>query len=203
MTENKSQTKVHSKTKGGKILPALCSVFGTVLLLAVILSALPLSLPRLFGMRVYSVISGSMEPTLPVGSAVYVETVDPAEIRAGDIIAFSDEGVVVTHRVVEVRPDTGEFITKGDANDTPDIYPIARVNILGRVKAHFPLLGKLMMLYATREGKMAMAFFAFCGLLFRLMGSMIAARQKNAERAEKAPENETEGEDRKEERKEP
>ncbi len=187
MTENKSRIRNHSKTRGGKILPALCSVFGTVLLLAVILTALPLALPRLLGLQVYSVISGSMEPALPVGSVVYVETVDPSEIRAVDIIAFSDEGVVVTHRVVEVRPETGEYITKGDANPTEDIFPTAYVNVLGQVKGHVPVIGNLMMLYATREGKLAMALFAVCGLLFRLTGSWIRQREKRPAEAKNGP----------------
>ena len=51
----------------------VCKIFGTVCLVAVILVCLPLTLPRVFGYEIYTVISGSMEPAIPVGSLVYVQ----------------------------------------------------------------------------------------------------------------------------------
>ena len=193
MTEYSTKTEKRPKTRGGKILPALCSVFGTLVLLAVILSALPLAVPRILGCEVYSVISGSMEPALPKGSVVYVKKTDPAEVNAGDIVAFSDEGTPVTHRVIENRSQTKELITKGDANDALDLYPVPYVNVLGLVKAHIPGIGGWMMLYSTREGKLTLVFFAFCGLLFRLLGSRIREREKQLAEAEKQAENEKTG----------
>ena len=69
-----SGTKKQKQTgKGGKFLPALCGFLGTLILTAVILSALPLTIPRLMGYEIYTVVSGSMEPTLPVDSLVYEE----------------------------------------------------------------------------------------------------------------------------------
>ena len=187
MTENRTKTEERPKTRGGKILPALCSVLGTLILVAVILSALPMAVPRLMGYAVYSVVSGSMEPALPVGSAVFVKETDPAGLTAGDIVAFSDSGTVVTHRVTENWKESRELITKGDANPTEDIFPTAYVNVLGQVKGHVPVIGNLMMLYATREGKLAMALFAACGLLFRLTGSWIRQREKRPAEAKNGP----------------
>ena len=40
-------------------------VLGTGLLIALVLVCLPLTLPRMFGYHIYSVISGSMEPEIP------------------------------------------------------------------------------------------------------------------------------------------
>ena len=89
------------KPKGGKILPALCGVLGTLILLAVIAVSAPLTVPRLLGYEMFEIVSGSMEPTIPVGSVVYVKNVEPEKIESGDIIAFyKDEGDIVTHRVV-------------------------------------------------------------------------------------------------------
>ena len=56
------------------------SAMNSVLLLAVILLSLPLAVPRAFGYQPYSVVSGSMEPSIPVGSLVFVKNKDPLEI---------------------------------------------------------------------------------------------------------------------------
>ena len=41
---------------------------------------------RLVGLTPYAVLSGSMEPELPVGSLIYVRETDPATIQAGDTV---------------------------------------------------------------------------------------------------------------------
>ena len=85
---------------GGKVLPALCNVFGMLLLLGVIALCLPLVLPSVLGYQAFNVISGSMEPAIPIGSVIYVETVDPVDLEKDDIIAFyDDDGAVIAHRV--------------------------------------------------------------------------------------------------------
>ena len=62
---NESETSAHpSAGKGGKLFPALCSVFGTLILLSVIAVFLPLTVPRLMGYEIYEVVSGSMEPEI-------------------------------------------------------------------------------------------------------------------------------------------
>ncbi len=96
-----------------KWIPLLCNLLGCLLLVAVILISLSLTLPNALGYEMYHVISGSMEPTLPVGSLIYVEILTPEEIQAEDIIAFRSEGTVITHRVLRNRMVEGEFVTKG------------------------------------------------------------------------------------------
>lgn len=176
MTRDDRPSNDRPEKRGGKFFPALCSTLGTLMLTAVILSALPLALPRLLGYNAYSVVSGSMEPALPVGSVVYVESAGVSQIRAGDIIAFDDEGTVVTHRVIESRPQEGAFITKGDANPSLDIKPTPYWKLIGRVKLCVPLLGRVLSLYAVPEGKLALGTFALSGLLLRVLGSRLYAR---------------------------
>ena len=176
MTKDDRQNSDRPEKRGGKFFPALCSTLGTLILLAVILSALPLAAPRLLGYEAYSVVSGSMEPALPVGSVVYVEPAGVSQIRAGDIIAFYDEATVVTHRVMENRPQESAFITKGDANQSLDIKPTPYWTLIGRVKLCVPLLGRVLSLYALREGKLALGTFALSGLLLRVLGSRLRTR---------------------------
>ena len=72
----------------------------------VVLLAVALVGVRLAGIRTFTVLSGSMEPTYHVGSLIYVNKVDSAAIRPGQVITFMlDENTVATHRVVEVVPD--------------------------------------------------------------------------------------------------
>ena len=76
------------KAKGGGALALLCNVLGVLLIVAVIALAAPLTVPRLLGFEVYEVVSGSMEPAISTGSAVYAKQVEPTSVTEGDIIAF-------------------------------------------------------------------------------------------------------------------
>ena len=89
----------HIRKKAGLLIyvPALCSVIGTLMLLVVIAAALPLTVPNFMGYEIYNVVSGSMEPTIPVGSIIYVKEIDPSDIYSGDIIAFKSGDSIIMH----------------------------------------------------------------------------------------------------------
>ena len=161
---------------GGKWIPALCTIFGTLMLLLVVISCLPVVLARAAGNEVYNVVSGSMEPEIPVGRAVYVESAAPKEIGAGDVIAFRSGGSVVVHRVVENRAGEGEFVTKGDANAEADLYAAGYEDLIGRVSRHIPLLGSFLFLYTSSSGKIYAACFAGCGALLNLLAGRLRSR---------------------------
>lgn len=88
MKRNNDAFENRSEHRGGKFLPALCSVLGTLILISVILICIPVTAPKLMGYEIYDIVSGSMEPEIPVGSAVYVKAVSPEEVKEGDVIAF-------------------------------------------------------------------------------------------------------------------
>lgn len=168
---------------GGKIIPALCNLFGILILLSVILSCLPLTVPRLMGYEIYDVVSGSMEPEIPVGSVVYVEKAVPEDIVEGDIIAFLSGLSVITHRVVENRLVEGEFVTKGDANAAEDISAVPYTNLVGKVKYHFPIVGHLMSVYTSAVGKVYVICFAACGAMLNMLAGRLRDRQKELQKA--------------------
>ena len=108
-------------------------------MVAVICVLLPLTLPKLFGVKIYGVLTGSMTPSYPVGGVVYVVEAEADEVAVGDVITYrmgtaSDE--VITHRVKEI--EDGFFITKGDANPNVDPEPVAFERLIGRVECYFP-----------------------------------------------------------------
>lgn len=119
-----------------------------IVAVAVVLAVL-LAGVRLVGLQVFTVLSGSMEPTYHVGSLIYVKSVDPAQLQAGDVITFLlDEKTVATHRIIQVVPDEEDptvlrFATQGDANDAPDGSLVHYKNVVGTPVFTIPKLGYL------------------------------------------------------------
>lgn len=121
--------------------------FTTILVVIVVALAIMLVGVRVAGIQVYTVLSGSMEPTYHTGSLIYVKSVDYTEIEAGQVITFMlDEDTIATHRVVEVIPDeTDESVvryrTKGDANAAEDGSLVHYKNVIGTPIFSIPYMG--------------------------------------------------------------
>jgi signal peptidase len=146
------------KKKHRSPVAAFCSALGTVLLIIVVAACVPLTVPRLFGLQLYTVVSGSMEPSIPTGSLVYVEETEPEAVEAGEVIAFFgsvDSVSIITHRVVENRTLTGEFVTKGDANEKEDMNPVSYGQYIGEVVFSVPWLGNLAQAMTGGQGRAA------------------------------------------------
>lgn len=159
--------------KGGKIVPALCNIFGTLILLCVIAFCLPMTIARFKGHLVYNVVSGSMEPAIPVGSVIFVEPVEPETIQEGDVIAFRSRGNIISHRVVSNYVVSGEFITKGDANQEEDMNPVKYGELVGKVFLHYPVIGHILFLYTSNVGKIYMLGFAACGAMLNILAGRL------------------------------
>ena len=167
------------EAKGGKTAAVLCSLVGTLILLSVIASCLVMALPRLFGYQVYHIVSGSMEPAIPVGSAVYAKQVSPREIAVGEVIVFyggHDSATIITHRTVGNDQEDQELLTKGDANADNDMLPIAYHNVIGRVELSIPLIGYLLPFVSGTAGKIYLAGILGAGVLFQVLGGRLKER---------------------------
>ena len=83
--------------------------------------------------------SGSMTGELNVGDAVVFEQYDGQIIQEGDVIVFREGSTRVIHRVVDINNVGGElrYVTKGDANEDPDIGYRTAGDIMGTV--HFKI----------------------------------------------------------------
>ena len=115
----------------------------TVFVVLFVLLALFLMGSRIMGYKVFTVISGSMEPEYSVGDLIYVKSIDPNDVKVGDPITFvlNENLVVATHRVIEIDTENERFYTKGDANDSPDAEPVHFNNLIGRPEFAIPKLG--------------------------------------------------------------
>ena len=131
----------------GKSVRKIWNAITTVLVVLVVIGALLLVGVRLMGLDVFTVLSGSMEPTYHTGSVIYVKDVNYRELKAGDVITFMlDEDTVATHRIVEVVPDEEDstvlrYRTKGDANAAEDGGLVHYKNVIGSPVFTIPYLG--------------------------------------------------------------
>jgi signal peptidase len=108
------------------------------------------------GYRSVAVYSGSMRPTLGVGSLAVDRVVPARTVRVGDVITFNDpyvKGRLVTHRVAQIVPTKHglAYRTKGDANAARDPWAIQLTGHVGRVAFHVPLAGYVLYYAHTRE----------------------------------------------------
>ncbi len=140
-------TKIASRI--GTVLLCLVLAVAVIFLVFQVFASKGRSLPG--GYRPLIVLSGSMEPAMPVGSAVLTKRVSPTSVGVGDIITFAQvrsagtTRLFVTHRVVRVIEDEGQlsFVTKGDANNTNDQTAVSGDRLIGRVVLVMPLVGHL------------------------------------------------------------
>ena len=117
--------------------------------LVILIAALEI-IPGFFGYPSYIVLSGSMEPALPVGSVVYVNSRSKSP-ETGDIVTYQmSESVRVTHRVADVSEDG--YILQGDANRSPDLKIVSKQQIIGVYALHIPFLGYIL---SVLRGRMA------------------------------------------------
>ena len=108
------------------------------------------------GFKPVVVYSGSMRPTLGVGSLAVDRVAPASSLRVGDVITFNDpytRGRLVTHRVVQIVSTKHglAYRTKGDANAARDPWAIRLDNQVGRVAFDVPLAGYLLYYSHTRQ----------------------------------------------------
>ncbi|MDD3401985.1 MAG: signal peptidase I [Hespellia sp.] len=156
---------------------AVCSVLGTVLLVILIIGCLPLTVPKMLGYHMYTVVSGSMEPAIPTGSLVYIKTTVPAEeIQADDVIAFYEEldtTSIITHRVVKNNTNMGRFTTKGDANKEKDMNPIAYDDYVGKVVLSVPYVGGIAQTITTGSGRLLTVSIILIAVLLEIIATVL------------------------------
>lgn len=105
------------------------------------------------GIRIFTVVSGSMVPEYNIGDILISKKASEDEIDVGDNITYIGEkgslkGLIITHKVIkkEQREGTTYFVTKGTANIVQD-PEITYEQVYGKViykAAILSVFGKLM-----------------------------------------------------------
>lgn len=99
------------------------------------------------GYKPFIVMSGFMETTINIGDLVIVKKVNSSNIHTGDIIAFKNGNIVISHRVKEIINDSGtyKFKTKGDNNNVADDFIVNSDAIEGIFVNKIPGLGSILL----------------------------------------------------------
>lgn len=164
-------------------LKKIWSIVSTVLVVIVVLFAVFLMGSRIVGFKVYTVISGSMEPNYNRGDLLYVKEVDVNTIKVGDPITFilNEDLVVATHRVVEVDAENQRFYTKGDANEVRDSEPVHFKNVIGVPQFAIPKLGYVSDFVQHAPGMYITIGVGIVLILLVFLPDMIGAGKKKKE----------------------
>jgi signal peptidase I len=117
------------------------------------------------GYKPVAVYSGSMAPTLRVGSIAVDRSVPSASVRRGDVITFADpyvRGRLVTHRVIRILHTKHglAYRTKGDANTARDPWTVRLPGRVGRVSFSVPYAGYALWYLHTREVRTGLILFS-------------------------------------------
>lgn len=99
-----------------------------------------------FKYSISAIASDSMYPALKRGDGIILERVDKSNIdtlKKGMIVAFEQNGQIVTHRILTIESQNGEeyIITKGDNNSTKDVQKKTKDDIIGIVRFRIPYIG--------------------------------------------------------------
>ena len=169
-------------TRSRRVVSALTTV---LMLVAFVLAGI-MVLPTLLGYERYVIVTGSMVPTIPVGSVVYDEVVPVDDLAEGDIITFvppPEFGVddPVTHRIVQItvagatssHPGQRVFRTQGDANEEMDAWKMVLTGPdQARVVHHIPYVGYFYMALQVRWVQVLLIGLPAIGLVFYLVVSL-------------------------------
>ncbi len=161
------ETGVPQKSKGRRIANTIINI---VLVIAIILAAVCTytsyvstsgnGVPSIFGLRVMSIQTESMYPSMKPGDLIFDTAVkDTSKLKIGDIITYwtviDGERVLNTHRITEIYDGGGYLIfqTKGDNNTIEDSLTVHESEIVGQYNGmKIAGLGKLFDYLQTSTG---------------------------------------------------
>ena len=114
--------------------------------------------PSIGGYLPLIVLTDSMYPEIESGDLIICHTIEPNEVKEGDVIAFFDPAgngtSIVTHRVVEIVEENGtySFRTRGDNNNTEDKDLVPGENLVGIYKSRIGGAGNVALFMQSTTG---------------------------------------------------
>lgn len=173
------------KIKENKTLRLIWNIIYTLAFIIVVFMLLIVIMQRISGndmaiggIRIFTVVTGSMEPIYEVGDVLIAKEVEPEEIKVGDDIVYKGEkgsfkNRIITHRVISIeKQEDGnyEIITKGTANTEQD-PEINQTQVYGKIIYKLHLLSIL--------GKMIKNVYVFYFMIIVPVAIIVYKRIKN------------------------
>lgn len=164
VTKSKAEQKKSQKSLPQRITGWIAIVI-CLLLLPILIANLviivkgslnPEEIPTVMGYAPMAVVTNSMNTGEPdairAGDMVITKQADPDTLEVGDVIMFKNNQTAIIHRIVGYNEETDTFVTKGDANDTEDLDPVAKKNIIGKFMQRVPKVGDFILFSRTPLG---------------------------------------------------
>ena len=110
---------------------------------------------ELFGFKLYTVLTGSMEPEYNIGDLIIEKKIEQKDIKVGDVITYSlGNQNTVTHRVIKISQENGETLyqTQGDNNNSPDAELVKYSQVQGYIVFKIDKLGKIITEFVSGIG---------------------------------------------------
>lgn len=150
-----------------KVISGIIRVLSRIVYVIIIL-ALLIAAPMLFGNRPVIVLSGSMKPDYPVGSVTYYKKAAFAELSVGDTITFKiGDNSLATHRIVAIDAQAQAFTTKGDNNDTQDANQVSYQAVQGKTASFaIPYAGYFINYVQKWQAIVACGLVLLLGMIF-------------------------------------
>jgi len=149
--------------------PGLWLLVWGYLYIVVMLTAWVLIVSLAAGWRPVVITAGSMSPSIRAGDVILIEDAG-RQLAQGSVITFDDPvdpGQTVTHRVFEVVE--GGYVTKGDANPTPDPIQVSEDQVRGAARLVVPFVGMPVLWWKTGN-HLGLGAFALMTVLALLVG---------------------------------
>jgi signal peptidase len=137
--------------------------------LALLGSLLLVAATNLLGYQNFVIYSGSMEPTVKVGSLLLTRPADVEDLQVGDVITYRSPGnhTTLTHRIVSIRQEDGDWVfkTKGDASLGPDPREVILHGQVFKMIFDIPYLGYMVDFAKSIQGVLLLLLVPSAGLL--------------------------------------
>jgi signal peptidase I len=138
--------------------------------------------PTISGYQVKAVLSGSMEPTFQTGSIISIKLgTNHSTYQKGDIITFRMEEKIITHRIVDIKQENGQtwYKTKGDNNDTPDLWTVSSQDIIGKYNGFtIPFVGYALSYAHSKAGSALLLIVPGILLIISSLRSILGAKKE-------------------------
>jgi signal peptidase len=139
-----------------------------------------------FNYRMFTVVSGSMEPKYKIGDVLISKWVDPSTVKVGDAISYEGRsgdfaGKVITHQVVGIEKDeNGKYLfrARGLANIIED--PVVSESQLYGVVIYKDLL--LSMIYKIIATNIGFYLFIIIPFMYIIGSEIISVLLSNEEK---------------------
>lgn len=169
------------------IVKTLITIFLICLILIIIVQRVTNNNFSIGGIRIFTIVTGSMEPIYEVGDMIISKEVAAKDILVGDDIVYNGkEGAfkdkIVTHRVISRVNSSGtyKFVTKGVNNDLEDPQ-IEEKQIIGKVIYKSYILSFISKLINNTVSFFILVFIPFVFLIFFEILDIVNAGKKEKE----------------------